>query len=89
MDTHHIRYFLAVCETLNFTRAAQKCDVTQPALSRAIQQLEDEVGAPLFRRERNLTHLTDLALLLRPRLQEDRRRLGQCPARRAAFPHHG
>jgi LysR family transcriptional regulator, hydrogen peroxide-inducible genes activator len=70
MDTHHIRYFLAVCETLNFTRAAQKCDVTQPALSRAIQQLEDEVGAPLFRRERNLTHLTDLALLLRPRLQE-------------------
>lgn len=70
MDTHHIRYFLAVCETLNFTRAAQKCDVTQPALSRAIQQLEEEVGAPLFRRERNLTHLTDLALLLRPRLQE-------------------
>ncbi|MFO0993110.1 MAG: LysR family transcriptional regulator [Hyphomicrobiales bacterium] len=70
MDTHHIRYFLAVCETLNFTRAAQKCEVTQPALSRAIQQLEEEVGAPLFRRERNLTHLTDLALLLRPRLQE-------------------
>lgn len=70
MDTHHIRYFLAVCETLNFTRAAQKCDVTQPALSRAIQQLEDEMGGPLFRRERNLTHLTDLALLLRPRLQE-------------------
>jgi LysR family transcriptional regulator, hydrogen peroxide-inducible genes activator len=70
MDTHHIRYFLAVCETLNFTRAAHKCDVTQPALSRAIQQLEEEVGAPLFRRERNLTHLTDLALLLRPRLQE-------------------
>jgi len=70
VDTHHIRYFLAVCETLNFTRAAQKCDVTQPALSRAIQQLEEEVGAPLFRRERNLTHLTDLALLLRPRLQE-------------------
>lgn len=70
MDTHHIRYFLAVCETLNFTRAAQKCDVTQPALSRAIQQLEEEVGAPLFRRERNLTHLTDLAMLLRPRLQE-------------------
>lgn len=70
MDTHHIRYFLAVCETLNFTRAAQKCDVTQPALSRAIQQLEEEIGGPLFRRERNLTHLTDLALLLRPRLQE-------------------
>src|SRR5690242_1001516 len=70
MDMHHIRYFLAVCETLNFTRAAEKCNVTQPALSRAIQQLEDEVGGLLFRRERNLTHMTDLGALLRPRLEQ-------------------
>ena len=70
MDIHHIRYFLAVCETLNFTRAAEKCNVTQPALSRAIQQLEEEVGGLLFRRERNLTHVTDLGLLMKPRLQQ-------------------
>src|SRR4029079_18585121 len=70
MDMHHIRYFLAVCETLNFTRAAEKCNVTQPALSRAIQQLEEEVGGLLFRRERSLTHLTDLGGLLKPRLQQ-------------------
>lgn len=70
MDIHHIRYFLAVCETRNFTRAGEKCNVTQPALSRAIQQLEDEVGGLLFRRERNLTHLTDLGALLRPRFQQ-------------------
>lgn len=70
MDMHHIRYFLAVCETLNFTRAAEKCNVTQPALSRAIQQLEEEVGGLLFRRERSLTHMTDLGALLRPRLQQ-------------------
>jgi LysR family transcriptional regulator, hydrogen peroxide-inducible genes activator len=70
MDIHHIRYFLAVCETRNFTRAAQNCNVTQPALSRAIQQLEDEVGGLLFRRERNLTHITDLGNLLRPRFQQ-------------------
>ena len=70
MDIHHIRYFLAVCETRNFTRAAEKCNVTQPALSRAIQQLEDEVGGLLFRRERNLTHITDLGNLLRPRFQQ-------------------
>src|SRR3712207_2550034 len=69
MDLHHIRYFLAVCETLNFTRAAERCNVTQPALSRAIQQLEDEIGGLLFRRERNLTHLTDLGALLKPRFQ--------------------
>src|SRR5215216_3709268 len=70
MEIHQIRYFLAVCETLNFTRAAEKCNVTQPALSRAIQQLEEEVGGLLFRRERNLTHVTDLGLLMKPRFQQ-------------------
>jgi LysR family hydrogen peroxide-inducible transcriptional activator len=72
MDMHHVKYFLAVCETLNFTRAAEKCHVSQPALSRAIQQLEDEVGGLLFRRERNLTHITDLGALIRPRLERIR-----------------
>ena len=69
MDIHHIRYFLAVCDTLNFTRAAEKCNVTQPALSRAVQQLEEELGGLLFRRERSLTHLTDFGLLMRPRFE--------------------
>lgn len=77
MELHHVRYFLAVSETLNFTRAAEICSVTQPALSRAIQQLEQEVGGPLFRRERNLTHLTDLGLLLRPRFQQILAALGE------------
>ena len=40
MEMHQIRYFLAVAETLNFTRAAEKCNVTQPALTRAIQKLD-------------------------------------------------
>ena len=70
MEMHQIRYFLAVCETLNFTRAADACHVTQPALSRAIQSLEQEIGGLLFRRERNLTHLTDLGHLVRPHLEE-------------------
>jgi len=82
LDIHHIRYFLAVCETLNFTRAAEACNVTQPALSRAVQQLEEEVGGLLFRRERSLTHLTDLGLLMRPRLQQVMDELGD--ARREA-----
>jgi len=38
MEMHQVRYFLAVAETLNFTRAAQHCNVSQPALTRAIQQ---------------------------------------------------
>jgi hypothetical protein len=44
MEMHQIRYFLAVADALNFTRAAEQCNVSQPALTRAIQQLEEELG---------------------------------------------
>jgi LysR family transcriptional regulator, hydrogen peroxide-inducible genes activator len=70
MEMHQIRYFLAVCETLNFTRAAEQCHVTQPALTRAVQKLEEELGGLLFRRERHLTHLTDLGRLIQPQLEQ-------------------
>jgi DNA-binding transcriptional LysR family regulator len=70
MEMHQIKYFLAVCEHLNFTRAATICGVSQPALSRAIQQLEEELGGLLLRRERGHTHLTDLGHLLRGRLEQ-------------------
>ena len=55
-------------ETLNFTRAVERCNVAQPSLTRAIKKLEDEFGGQLFRRERNLTHCTDLGRLMRPHL---------------------
>lgn len=64
MDQHHIRYFLTACTTLNFTRAAESCGVAVPTLTRAIKALEEEVGGQLFRRERHLTHLTDLGRLM-------------------------
>lgn len=69
MEMHQVRYFLALCETLNFTRAAQRCNVAQPSLTRAIKNLEEELGGPLFRRERNRTHLTDLGRLVRPHIE--------------------
>src|SRR5260221_4774613 len=69
MEMHQIRYFLAVSEYLNFRRAAEECHVSAPALTRAIQKLEEEIGGKLFRRERNLTHLTDLGTLVRPHLK--------------------
>ena len=47
-----IRYFITLAQTLNFTRAADVCNVTQPALTRAIKQLEGELGGDLIRRER-------------------------------------
>ena len=45
MEMHQIRYFLAAARTLNFTRAAEECNVAQPSLTRAIQQLEQELGS--------------------------------------------
>jgi LysR family hydrogen peroxide-inducible transcriptional activator len=69
MEIHQVRCFIALCETLNFTRAAKECGVTQPTLTRSIQKLEDELGGPLFRRERGLTHLTDLGLLIKPHME--------------------
>ena len=69
MEMHQVRYFLAVCRTLNFTRAAERCNVAQPSLTRAIQKLEEELGGALFRRERNRTHLTDLGRLMQPHLR--------------------
>ena len=70
MEMHQVRYFLAVCETLNFTRAAERCHVSQPALTRAVKKLEEELGGPLFRRERNHTHLTDLGRMMKPHLEQ-------------------
>lgn len=70
MEFHQVRYFLAVCETLNFTRAAEECNVSQPSLSRAIKLLEGELGGDLFRRERTLTHLTDLGQAVLPALRQ-------------------
>ena len=68
MELHQIRYFLKACETLNFTRAAEQCGVSVPSLSRAIHTLEEELGGQLFRRERHLTHLTDLGRLMQMHL---------------------
>jgi DNA-binding transcriptional LysR family regulator len=69
MEMHQVRYFLASAEALNFTRAAEDCGISQPALTRGIQKLEEELGGSLFRRERSRTHLTDLGRLMRPFLQ--------------------
>jgi DNA-binding transcriptional LysR family regulator len=69
MEMQQVRYFVALAGTLNFTRAAEQCNVSQPALTRAIQQLEHELGGPLFHRERSNTHLSELGRMMLPYLQ--------------------
>ena len=69
MELHQVRYFLAVASTLNFTRAAEMCNVTQPALTKGIQKLEQELGGQLIYRERQLSHLTDLGKAVLPMLE--------------------
>src|SRR5260370_34699977 len=69
MELFQVRYFLALARTLNFTRAAGACNVSQPALTRAIQRLEEELGGPLLHRERKLTQLTDLGRAMLPHLE--------------------
>lgn len=69
MEMQQVRYFLALAEHLNFTRAAEACNVSQPALTRAIQGLEAELGGPLFHRERSQTHLSELGRTMLPYVQ--------------------
>lgn len=67
MEMHQVRYFLAVAHALNFTKAANECNVAQPSLTRAIKQLEGELGGDLFLRERPV-QLTELGQRMRPLL---------------------
>jgi LysR family hydrogen peroxide-inducible transcriptional activator len=70
LEISQVRYFLTLCRELNFTRAAELCHVSQPALTKAIKTLEEELGGELFRRERGNTHLTDLGRLIQPHFEQ-------------------
>ena len=70
MEMQQIRYFLALCEEQNFTRAAGRCGVAQPSLTRAIKRLEKELGGALFERSRKTTGLTGLGRAVRPHFVE-------------------
>jgi LysR family hydrogen peroxide-inducible transcriptional activator len=69
VELTQVRYFVTLCRTLNFTRAAEQCSVSQPALTRSIQRLEDEFGGPLLFRERGYTQLTELGRAMHPHLE--------------------
>ena len=70
MELQQIRYFLALCDRGSFTRAADQCAITQPALTRAIKKLEDELGGTLFERDASGTQLTRFGRSVRPFLEQ-------------------
>jgi len=70
MEMQQVRYFITLAKTLNFTRAAEECNVSQPSLTRAIRLLEAELGGELVRRERRQSHLTELGQRMLPLLQK-------------------
>lgn len=69
MEMFQIRYVLAAARSLNFTKAAAECNVSQPALTKAIKNLEAELGTDLFHREGRRVRLSDFGRSMLPHLQ--------------------
>jgi len=58
VNVQHMKYFIDIAETLSFTESAKRCGITQPALSKAISQMEEELGFALFTRNSRAVYLT-------------------------------
>lgn len=70
MELYQIRYVLTAAETLNFTRAAERCNVSQPALTKAVRSLEEELRAPIFTRDGKRVRLSDFGRSILPTLRQ-------------------
>jgi hypothetical protein len=85
MEMQYVRYFLALCDEWNFTRAAKRCGVSQPSLTNAIKRLEKELGGSLFDRDRVNTRLSDLGILVRPEFVQIDRSTAEIKRKAANF----
>lgn len=69
MEMSQIRYVLAAAKALNFTKAAKECGVSQPALTKSVKTLENELGTQLFHRDGRRVSLSDFGRRMLPHLQ--------------------
>ena len=84
MELRTLRYFLAVAQAKTISAAAEALHVTQPTLSRQMQELEEELGKTLFLRGKRSITLTEEGTFFRKRAQEEQRRIQ--PAGREVHP---
>jgi hypothetical protein len=85
MTLRQVYYFLALCDEQKFTRAAKRCGIAQPSLTRAIKQLEAELGGPLFERSRKTCRLSGLGMAVQPHLAAVERAAADAKHEAAAF----
>ena len=77
VEIRHLRYFLAVAQTENFTRAAERLQISQPSISQQVTQLERLLGTPLFRRVGKRVFLTEAGVAFRVRAEIVLRKLDE------------
>ena len=70
VEFRHLKYIVAVAETANFTRAAERLFLAQPSLSKQVKDLEDEIGFPIFVRNRDGVRITPAGQMIISYAQE-------------------